>query len=109
MAEITADRSEIEQLPLGPGARQLGADAVAEQRELLSLLLDESNQFSGFAKRGMLMRILDLSDLAAELFEGVSGDEPYILAGRLHGLGNKACSEAAAAIQAERGTLGGSS
>jgi hypothetical protein len=109
MAELIADREESAQLPLGPGARRLGADAAAEQRELLALLLEDRQEFSGFAKRGLLVRILELADLTAELFEGVRADDPFMLAMRLHGVGGDECSDLANAIRTERSIVRGSS
>ena len=88
--------------PLGTGGRQLGADAAAEQRELLCLLLDKGCEVSGFARRGILMRILELADISAELFEGCSNEDPFLLAGRMYGLGNDESSAAAQAIRADR-------
>jgi hypothetical protein len=104
MAESTVVENSATQLPLGPGARRLGADAAAEQRELLALLLDEGKEYSGFARRGILMRLLDLADLTEELFEGVRDEDPYMTASRLHGTGS-ACLAAADAIRADRGMV----
>ena len=102
MADLTEDQAESTQLPLGPGARRLGADAAAEQRELLALLLEDRQELSGFARRGLLVRILELADLTAELFEGVRADDPFMLAMRLHGVGSEECSDLANAIRTER-------
>ncbi len=91
--------------PLGNGSRIVGADAAAEQRELLCLLLDEERDLSSFARRGILMRVLDLADISQELFEGTSDNAPYLIASRLYGMGNSECSAAADAIRADRGGL----
>ena len=105
MATETVDQPEAAPWPLGSGGRQLGSDAAAEQRELLCLLLDQGREVSGFARRGILMRVLELADISAELFEGCSEEAPCLLAGRMYGLGNAESSAAAQAICADRGMV----
>lgn len=104
MATTTVDHDDTEPpLALGHGGRQIGADASAEQRELLCLLLDEADSLSGMARRGILMRALALADISAELFEGAARDkDPYLLAAALYGDGSAAASKAADAVRADR-------
>lgn len=91
--------------PLTAVARDIGADAVAEQRELLGLLFRQESDLSGFARRGLLMRIRDLCDVAAELFEG-TWTEPYEVASRVYGSADDvatACESMRAEMAPSRG------
>lgn len=107
MADITAicqrDRvSPSEQMrPLTVAAREAGADAVAEQRELLCVLLDQSDELSGLAKRGLLMRILALSDVAASLFNDSWKDALLDVTFNVYGDGSRASLDASEAMRAE--------
>ena len=74
---------------LGDAARRVGGDAAAEQRELLCMLLDSENDLSGFAKRGLLMRVLDLSDVASDLFEG-NWENPLLTVSKVYGINSQA-------------------
>lgn len=76
--------------PITQAVRALGSDAAAEQRELLALILRSEERLSGFALRGVLVRILDLSDLMAVVFED-GWTEPFELASRLHSHTRKCC------------------
>lgn len=65
--------------------RRVGADAAAEQRELLCILLEQHEHMSGFAVRGLLMRVLDLSEVTSDLFEG-NCTEPLVLVSKVYGM-----------------------
>ncbi len=75
--------------PITDSLRRVGADAAAEQRELLSILLEQRDDMSGFAVRGLLMRVLDLSDVTAELFEG-NLNEPLMIVSKVYGMTDEA-------------------
>lgn len=111
MATQTVNQTDAtaEALPaLGDGSRLLGADASAEQRELLCLILDDEGKsedersLSGFARRGILMRVLALADVTTQLFEGIGDEQPYSIAASVHGEGSSAALAASAAIWADR-------
>jgi hypothetical protein len=103
MATQTVDDTRAR--PLSKAARQVGADAMTEQRDLLHVLLDR--KLSGVAKRGVLMRIIALSDVAADLFDGRwSPDNPHALASRVYGDGTKATIQAFDALRAQGASHG---
>ena len=53
------------------------------------MLLDSENDLSGFAKRGLLMRVLDLSDVASDLFEG-NWENPLLTVSKVYGINSQA-------------------